>query len=82
MVDEMPRADQFSSGTVLGRLRRFIITVIAVLMLAVGFVLLVLPGPGLIVLLLGVALLSIEYPWAKRLIDWLRKGKRQRNNGG
>lgn len=39
----------------------------------VGVALLVLPGPGIVVIALGVAVLSTEFPRARL---WLRRGKR------
>lgn len=41
-------------------------------LLAVGAALLVLPGPGLLVLAAGLALLATEHEWAAR---WLRSAK-------
>lgn len=41
-------------------------------LLAVGAALLVLPGPGLLVLAAGLALLATEYAWAAR---WLRSAR-------
>ena len=41
--------------------------------LAIGGVLLVLPGPGWAMIAVGLALLSSEYPWARRLLDRLKK---------
>ena len=38
-------------------------------LLAVGAALLVLPGPGLLVIAAGLALLATEYEWAARLLD-------------
>jgi hypothetical protein len=35
-----------------------------------GALLLVLPGPGLAVIALGLAVLATEFPWARRLILW------------
>jgi tellurite resistance protein TerC len=40
--------------------------------LAIGVALLVLPGPALVVIPLGLAILSVEFAWARR---WLRKVK-------
>ncbi len=39
-------------------------------LLAVGLVLLVLPGPGLPVLLVALTLLSRRFPWARRALRW------------
>jgi hypothetical protein len=41
------------------------------LLVAVGLVLLVLPGPGTLLLLAGVALLAPHYAWARRAMDHL-----------
>ena len=35
-----------------------------------GALLLVLPGPGLAVIALGLAVLATEFPWARRLLRW------------
>jgi Putative transmembrane protein (PGPGW) len=33
----------------------------------------VLPGPGIAVILLGLVVLSAEFQWAKRVLDWARQ---------
>ena len=40
-------------------------------LLVAGIVLLVLPGPGIPLLLAGLALLARDLPWARRLRHWL-----------
>ena len=47
-------------------LRRIAVTVVGTLILAVGVVLLVAPGPGLVVIALALAVFAIEYQWARR----------------
>ena len=47
-------------------LRRIAVTVVGTVILAVGVVLLVAPGPGILVILLAVAVFAVEYQWAKR----------------
>ena len=47
-------------------LRRIAVTVAGVVILAVGVVLLVAPGPGLLVIALALAVFAIEYRWARR----------------
>ena len=49
------------------------ITVAGIGMLAGGVAMLVLPGPGLAVILLGLAVLASEYDWAARLLALLRQ---------
>ena len=50
--------------------RRIAIFVVGSTVLAVGVALIVLPGPALIVIPVGLAILSIEFAWAR---IWLRK---------
>src|SRR5690349_6248718 len=47
-------------------LRRIAVTVVGTVILAVGLVLLVAPGPGLVVIALALAVFAIEYQWARR----------------
>ncbi len=43
-----------------------------VVLVAAGTLMLVLPGPGLLVLLIGLALLATEFAWARRALDRLK----------
>jgi tellurite resistance protein TerC len=48
--------------------------------LAIGIALIVLPGPAFIVIPLGLAILAVEFAWARR---WLKKAREllpKRNN--
>jgi tellurite resistance protein TerC len=53
--------------------RRIIVAVIGFTVLLVGIVMIVTPGPGWLVILLGLSILSAEFVWAQR---WLRRIKR------
>jgi uncharacterized protein (TIGR02611 family) len=53
-------------------LRRGLVAVTGVLLLLVGVAMLVLPGPGMLVIFAGLAVLSREFPWAERLAERLR----------
>jgi uncharacterized protein (TIGR02611 family) len=44
------------------------VTVLGPVVVAAGVAMLVLPGPGLVVMALGAALLALEYDWARRLL--------------
>lgn len=50
--------------------RRIIVLVVGMTVLVLGIVLIVLPGPAFVVIPIGLAILSIEFAWARR---WLRK---------
>ena len=47
-------------------LRRIAVSVAGTVILAVGLVLLVAPGPGLVVIALALAVFAIEFRWARR----------------
>jgi hypothetical protein len=53
-------------------LRRIAITVVGTVILAVGVVLLVAPGPGLLVILLALIVFAVEYEWARRHLATVR----------
>lgn len=50
--------------------RRIAVFVVGSTVLAVGVALIVLPGPAFVVIPVGLAILSIEFAWAR---SWLRK---------
>ena len=37
-----------------------------------GLFLLVLPGPGILTIGAGLAILAIDFVWARRLLDWMK----------
>ncbi len=47
-------------------LRRIAVSVVGTVILVVGLVLLVAPGPGLVVIALALAVFAIEFQWARR----------------
>jgi uncharacterized protein (TIGR02611 family) len=49
--------------------RRVSVLLLGMAILAAGVVMLVLPGPGLLVMGLAIAVLALEFDWAKRLAE-------------
>jgi uncharacterized protein (TIGR02611 family) len=49
--------------------KRIAVLVIGFVVLGAGIAMLALPGPGLIVILLGLAILATEFAWAERALD-------------
>ena len=47
-------------------LRRIAVTFVGAVILALGVVLLVAPGPGLLVIALALVVFAVEYEWARR----------------
>ena len=52
-----------------GRLYRIGFGVVGVVLIAVGLLLLALPGPGLLVIAIGIGMLALEFDRAERLLD-------------
>ncbi|MDP9466434.1 MAG: PGPGW domain-containing protein, partial [Actinomycetota bacterium] len=48
--------------------KRFAVTIVGVALLALGAAMMVLPGPGILVIVGGLALLATEYVWARRML--------------
>ena len=58
----------------LGRaVRRGGVFVVGMALLVAGAAMLVLPGPGIAVMLLGLVVLSAEFQWAQRVLTWVRE---------
>lgn len=53
--------------------KRFLRILVGFTLLAIGVVLLVGPGPGWLVILLGLGLLAAEFVWARRLLDSMKE---------
>ena len=52
--------------------RKLVIALIGASVVALGVAMLVLPGPAVIVIPLGLAILGIEFAWARRWLERLR----------
>jgi len=75
---EVVRGAGFGNGveqfvrTTLRQVRRLAILVCGLTVALVGLIMFVTPGPGLVVLPLGLAILAIEFVWARRLLHQVR----------
>lgn len=56
--------------------RRVVVTVIGSVVLLAGIVMLVTPGPGLVGIAAGLAILGTEYDWAQRALLQVRRRSR------
>jgi uncharacterized protein (TIGR02611 family) len=54
-------------------LKRFAVTILGAALLAVGLAMMVLPGPGILLIVAGLAVLATEYVWARTLLVKARK---------
>ena len=53
--------------------RRVVAAVVGFTLLALGVVMLVMPGPGWLMIFLGLSALAAEFVWARRLLKRLKK---------
>lgn len=51
---------------------RVAVTIVGAAVIAIGIVLLPLPGPGWVIIFAGLGILASEYAWAARLLKWVR----------
>lgn len=59
--------------------RRIAVTIVGATVVLLGLIMLVTPGPGLVVIPVGLAILSIEFAWARH---WLRKMRESISQAG
>jgi len=55
-------------GVIWRSTRRLAVTLVGFALLLLGVAMIVLPGPGLLVIIAGLAVLATEYIWARRLL--------------
>ena len=51
------------------RTKTIVIFLVGVALIAAGLVMLVMPGPGLLVIIAGLAVLATEFAWAEAMLD-------------
>ena len=62
--------------------RRIVVGVVGVTVLLIGVIMLVTPGPALVVIPVGLAILSIEFTWARSWLKKLRESISSRTSNG
>jgi uncharacterized protein (TIGR02611 family) len=60
--------------------RRIAVTVAGLVLLAAGLAMMVLPGPGIVVIIAGLAVLATEYVWAQRMLNYAKDKAGQAKN--
>jgi len=63
--------EQFVRAT-LRQIRRLAVLVVGLTVVLIGLIMFVTPGPGLVVVPFGLAILAIEFVWARRLLHQVR----------
>jgi uncharacterized protein (TIGR02611 family) len=72
MVEGREELRQGAYGRMLRIVRRIAVAFVGGTVLAVGVVMVVLPGPAVVVIPAGLAILATEFPWARRLLHRVR----------
>lgn len=72
LLDSLSWFDRILLRVGLRWVRRIVITVIGLTLVLIGLVMIVAPGPATLVIPLGLAILGLEYAWARRLLRRLR----------
>jgi uncharacterized protein (TIGR02611 family) len=60
--------------------KRIAVSVTGLVLLAAGLVMMVLPGPGVLVIIAGLAVLATEYVWAQRALNYAKEKAEQAKN--
>jgi uncharacterized protein (TIGR02611 family) len=59
--------------------KRIVVTVVGLSILVIGIVMIIAPGPALILIPVGLAILGLEFAWARHWLKRLRQGISSRN---
>lgn len=62
--------------------KRLVITIIGFTILAIGVAMIVLPGPAIIVIPIGLGILATEFIWARRLLKTVKDKFHKNKKGG
>lgn len=57
--------------------KRIAVSVVGFVLLAGGLVMMVTPGPGILVIIAGLAVLATEYAWARRTLERTKEKAKQ-----
>ncbi len=49
--------------------KRIVVTVVGFGLIVAGLIMLVVPGPGILAIIAGLAVLATQYAWARRALD-------------
>ncbi len=61
------------ANPVTGLVTKIVVTAVGLVVLTAGLVMMVTPGPGIVGILGGLAILATEWHWARRLLHWARR---------
>ena len=65
--------DRLHANPVTGVITKLVLTIVGGLVLVAGVIMIFTPGQGILAILLGLAILSLEYQWAARLLHRVKQ---------
>ena len=71
--DEEEKPAQSLSRSALKHFRKLVVGVVGTTVCLIGIAMIVLPGPAFVVIPAGLGILAIEFAWARRLLEELKK---------
>ena len=68
----------------MGLIRKTVVGVVGFTVLAIGLIMIVIPGPAIVVIPMGLAILAIEFAWARKPFIKVKNlfRKKERNGAG
>jgi uncharacterized protein (TIGR02611 family) len=66
------------ASRILRNVRRLVVGVVGLTVLAIGVAMIVLPGPATLVIPLGLGILALEFAWAERMLRRIKEEGRRR----
>lgn len=70
MADRLGFRERIKRNPALGLAYRIVVGVVGTAIMLLGLVLVPLPGPGWLIVFLGLGILATEFAWAERLLDF------------
>lgn len=64
------------------QVKRVIVFVVGMTVILIGMAMIVLPGPAVVVIPLGLLILATEFVWAKKLLERVKERINSRNSHG
>jgi len=62
--------------------KRIVVLAVGLALVAAGVAMLVLPGPGIVVIIAGLAVLATEFAWAETMLDRAKEKAQQASDVG
>jgi len=61
-----------------GQVKKILVAIVGFTVLGIGIALIVLPGPAFLIIPTGLAILAVEFAWARRLLTRMKEKLRRK----